>query len=83
LPGAGGGKQYISLIFMMYFCSKIYFLINVDCFNMKKTWFLKIQKYGSDGPANVLKTSKYHPYENRIPFGSEAVGRRLDVALKK
>ena len=50
---------------------------------MKKTWFLKIQKYGSDGPANVLNTSICHRDENRIPFGSEAVGRRLNVALKK
>jgi len=25
----------------------------------------------------------YHRYENRIPFGSEAIRRRLDMALKK
>jgi hypothetical protein len=37
----------------------------------------KNSKIWIDALANVLKTSKYHRYENRIHFGSEAVGCRL------
>jgi hypothetical protein len=43
----------------------------------------KNPKFGSDGLVNALKTSKYHRYENRTPFRSEAVGRRLDMTWKK